>query len=177
MTGHVRVVFRGKVIDVTHDQVKLPNGAEAELEVVHHPGGAAAVAFDADGRVCLLRQYRHAAGGWIWELPAGKLEPQEPPQTTAMRELEEEAGRRAQRWESLGYILSSPGVFDEKIYLYLARDLSEVATNHEEHESIEVHWLPFAQTLGMAHSGEILDGKTVVGLLRAAAIVGLGTSI
>jgi 8-oxo-dGTP pyrophosphatase MutT (NUDIX family) len=171
MTERVRVVFRGKVINVTHDQVELPNGAQAELEVVHHPGGAAAVALDVEGRVCLLRQYRHAAGGWIWELPAGKLEPQEPPETTALRELEEEAGQRAQRWQSLGYILSSPGVFDEKIYLYLARELSEIPINHEEHESIEVHWLPFAQALGMAQSGEIMDGKTVIGLFRAAAAV------
>lgn len=171
MTEVVRVVFRGKVIHVSHDKVTLPNGAEAELEVVHHPGGAAAVALDTAGRVCLLRQYRHAAAGWIWELPAGKLEPQEPPQATASRELEEEAGRRAQRWQSLGVILSSPGVFDEKIHLYLARDLSDVATNHEEHESIEVHWLPFEQALGMAQSNEIMDGKTVIGLLRAAAVM------
>ena len=176
MTDGVRVVFRGKVINVTHDQVKLPNGAQAELEVVHHPGGAAAVALDAEGRVCLLRQYRHAAGGWIWELPAGKLEPQEPPETTASRELEEEAGRRAQRWHSLGYILSSPGVFDEKIYLYLARDLSEVSINHEEHESIEVHWVPLDSALDRALSGEIMDAKTVIGLLRAAAVVGSSAS-
>lgn len=166
------VVFRGKVVNISHDRVQLPNGREAELEVIHHPGGAAAVALDADGNVCLLRQFRHAVGGWIWELPAGKLEPGEPPETTALRELGEEAGRRARRWDSLGRMFSSPGVFDEIIYLYLARDLEAVPLNHELHESIEVHWLPFARALQMAHAGEILDAKTLAGLMRAQAVLG-----
>ncbi|HYM48454.1 MAG TPA: NUDIX hydrolase [Burkholderiaceae bacterium] len=164
-------VYSGKVVNISLDQVDLPNGRRAELEIIHHPGGAAAVALDADGRVCLLRQFRHAAGGWIWELPAGKLEPQESPELTATRELEEEAGRRAARWVSLGYMLSSPGVFDERIYLFLARDLTEVPLNHEIHESIEVHWLPFTQALHMAQSGEILDSKTIAGLFRAQAVL------
>lgn len=164
-------VFRGKVVDISHDQVELPNGRQAELEVIHHPGGAAVVALDADGRVCLLRQFRHAVGGWIWELPAGKLEPDEPPATTAWRELEEEAGRRAQQWTDLGRVFSSPGVFNEIIYLYLARDLTDVPQNHEPHENIEVHWLPFAQALQMARAGEILDAKTLAGLLRAEPLL------
>jgi ADP-ribose pyrophosphatase len=167
----VRVIFRGLVVSISHDRVALPNGREAELEVIHHPGGAAVVALDASGQVCLLRQFRHAAGGWIWELPAGKLELNEPPATTASRELEEEAGRRAARWDALGRMLSSPGVFDEVIHLYLARDLTEVPLNHEAHESIEVHWLRFAQALQMAQSGEILDAKTLAGLMRAQALL------
>jgi ADP-ribose pyrophosphatase YjhB (NUDIX family) len=84
--------FTGRIIRVTTDEVVLPNGHRTVLEIVHHPGGAVAVALDAGGRVCLLRQYRHAAGGWLWELPAGKLEPAEPPLGTAQRELAEEAG-------------------------------------------------------------------------------------
>src|SRR5688572_3809939 len=87
--------FRGRVIRVTVDEVTLPNGHRASLEIVHHPGGAAAVAIDKDKRVCLLRQFRHAAGGFLWELPAGKLEPDEPPLLTAQRELVEEAGSDA----------------------------------------------------------------------------------
>ncbi len=166
-----RSVYRGKVINLCLEQVDLPNGSRAELEIVHHPGGAAAVAIDAEGRVCLLRQFRHAAGGWIWELPAGKLEPGEPPEATAMRELEEEAGRRAARCDTLGRILSSPGVFDEVIYLYLARELTVAETNHELHESIEVHWLPFDQALRMAQLGEILDAKSIAGLFRAQAVL------
>jgi ADP-ribose pyrophosphatase len=164
-------VFRGKVVYLSHDEVTLPSGRTAELEVIHHPGGAAVAAIDAGGQVCLLRQFRHAAGGWIWELPAGKLEPDEPPLGCASRELEEEAGRRARHWEPLGHILSSPGVFDEVIHLFLARELTAVALNHEPHESIEVHWLPLAQALRMAASGEILDAKTVAGLYRAQAFM------
>ena len=84
---NVRTVFRGRVITVNVETVRLPNGHVTDLEIIHHPGGAAVVAIDAAGRVCLIRQFRHAAGGWIWELPAGKLEPQEPPLETARREL------------------------------------------------------------------------------------------
>src|SRR5256885_5976053 len=87
--------FAGHVISVTTDEVVLPNGHRAVLEVVHHPGGAATVALDENGRVCLLRQYRYVAGGWLWELPAGKLEPGEPALLTAQRELGEEAGGSA----------------------------------------------------------------------------------
>ncbi len=96
------VQFTGRVVRVTTDEVVLPNGHRALLEVVHHPGGAAAVALDAEERICLLRQYRYVADGWLWELPAGKLEPDEPPLATAQRELAEEAGVRARHWRSLG---------------------------------------------------------------------------
>src|SRR5579871_6870425 len=96
--------FRGRVIRVTTDDVFLPNGHLAHLEVVHHPGGAAVVALDSARRVCLLRQYRYVAGGWLWELPAGKLEPDEPPLVTAQRELVEEAGVSAKLWRPLGTV-------------------------------------------------------------------------
>src|SRR2546430_1430178 len=90
--------FAGRVISVTTDEVLLPNGHRAVLEVVHHPGGAAAVALDESGRVCLLRQYRYVAGGWLWELPAGKLQPREPAPLPAQRELSEEARGGARGW-------------------------------------------------------------------------------
>jgi 8-oxo-dGTP pyrophosphatase MutT (NUDIX family) len=93
--------------------------------------------------VCLLRQYRYVADGWLWELPAGKLEPHEDPQATAQRELAEEAGARAAQWRSLGSYLSSPGVFTEVIHLYLATEVLPAATAHEASEVIEVHWVPF----------------------------------
>ncbi len=160
--------FEGRVIKVTVDEVLLPNGERAELEVVHHPGGAVVAAVDRDERVCLLRQYRYVADGWIWELPAGKLEPNEPPLTTAQRELAEEAGVHARSWVSLGSYLSSPGVFSEVLHLFLARDLEAVATAREIHEVIEVHWVPLAEACRRALDGEIRDGKTTVGLLRAA---------
>ncbi|HEV2228915.1 MAG TPA: NUDIX hydrolase [Steroidobacteraceae bacterium] len=161
------VHFTGRVIRVTTDEVVLPNGHRAELEIVHHPGGAAAVAVDAARRVCLLRQYRYAAGGWLWELPAGKLEPREPPLGTAQRELAEEAGVQARHWTSLGTSLSSPGVFTEVLHLYLATGIAPAATAHERAEVIEIHWLPFETACEWALAGTITDSKTVIGLLRA----------
>jgi ADP-ribose pyrophosphatase len=158
--------FRGRVITVTVDDVILPNGHRAQLELVHHPGGAAVVAIDVQQRVCLLRQYRHAAGGWLWELPAGKLEPDEPPLVTAQRELIEEAGVKGVAWESLGSIFSSPGVFGEVLHLYLATDLEPAVAAHEASEVLEIHWKPLEEACAWALDGTITDGKTVVGLLR-----------
>lgn len=166
-----QVVFEGVVIKVEVDQVALPNGTTARYEIVRHPGGAAVVALDDQQRVCLLRQYRPAAGGWVWELPAGRLEPEEPPLATAQRELIEEAGCSAAHWESLGSILSSPGVFAEIIHLYFASGLLTVGQHHEQHEVIEVHWVPLADAVRQALGGELRDGKTVIGLLRASARV------
>lgn len=161
------VHFTGRVIRVTTDSVVLPNGHRAELEVVHHPGGAAAVAVDDARRVCLLRQYRYVAGGWLWELPAGKLEPHEPPLHTAQRELAEEAGVLARHWHGLGTCLSSPGVFTEVLHLYLATAIAPARTAHERAEVIEIHWLPFETACQWALDGTITDAKTVIGLLRA----------
>jgi len=171
VAGKQKKLYEGKVIDLTLEQVTLPNGVPAELEIVHHPGGAAVVAIDAQNKICLLRQYRHAAGGWIWELPAGKLDPGEAPLATAQRELEEEAGLCAQRWESLGKIISSPGVFTEVVHLFLAWGLTQGVKSNEPHELIEIHWLPFAEALARAHAGEIEDAKTLVGLFRAQKIM------
>ncbi len=163
-------MYSGRVIEVNVERVKLPNGQTADLEIIHHPGGAAIVAVDDREQVCLLRQFRHAAGGWIWELPAGRLEPAEPPLQTARRELVEEAGRTAQRWQDLGTILSSPGVFTERIHLYLAEELAPCPQSLEQHEVIEVHWLALTEAVAMAHDGRINDAKSIIGLLRGSAI-------
>jgi len=162
-------VFTGRVIQVNVERVQLPNASIADLEIIHHPGGAAIVAVDADRNVCLLRQYRHAANGYLWELPAGKIDNKEPPLQTAQRELLEEAGARAAQWDSLGDYVSSPGVFTEVVYLYLATQLDHGAMKPEEHEVIEVHWKPLAEVVAMAVAGEIRDGKSLVGVFRAAA--------
>jgi ADP-ribose pyrophosphatase len=164
--------YQGRVISVTVDEVTLPNGRQASLEVVHHPGGAAVVALNDQHQMCLLRQYRYVAGGWIWELPAGKLEPAEPPEMTARRELVEEAGVDARAWESLGTVLSSPGVFSEVLHLFLARELAEARAQPEDNEVLEVHWVSFRQACDMALSGELRDAKTVIGILRAAYRLG-----
>lgn len=159
--------FRGRVIRVTTDEVVLPNGHRTELEVVHHPGGAAVVAIDTRDQVCLLRQYRYVADGWIWELPAGKREPNEPPLSTAQRELIEEAGVSAREWQSLDSFLPSPGVFGEVLYLFMATGLEPAQSALESAEVLEVHWMPFATVYEWALSGKIRDAKTAIGMVRA----------
>lgn len=172
MTRERRLVYRGLVVDVEREEAVLPNGTRCEYEVVRHPGGAAAVAMDESGRVCLLRQYRHVAGEWLWEIPAGRVGAGENPLETARRELGEEAGLEAARWRPLGDVLSSPGVFSEVIHLFAAEQLTPVRARPEEHEVLEVHWLLLEEALAMARRGEIRDAKTVVGLFRAAPVGG-----
>lgn len=163
--------FKGRVIEVNVERVELPNGSVADLEIIHHPGGAAVVAINEHNEICLLRQYRHAAQGWLWELPAGKIDNREPPLQTAQRELEEEAGCTAARWERLGDIASSPGVFTEVVYLFLATGLSAATARPEEHEVLEIHWKPLAEAVRMAQAGELRDAKSVVGVFRAAELL------
>jgi ADP-ribose pyrophosphatase len=160
-------LYTGQVVDLGLENVELPNGEHLDLEVVRHPGGAAVVAHDGEGRICLLRQYRHAAGGWIWELPAGKIEHSENPEHTAQRELQEEAGLTASHWESLGTILTTPGFCDERIHLYLARDLQSTDSDRHIHEVIEVHWVSYSDALGRVTHGDIVDAKTMLGLMLA----------
>jgi len=166
--------FKGRVITVNIETVLLPNGHLAALEIVRHPGGAAIVALDQHNNICMLRQYRHAAGGWLWELPAGKLETGEPPLHTAQRELIEEAGVTASNWYDLGRMLPSPGVYAEVIYLFIARGLSPCVTAHEDHEVIEVHWLPFDEVWQRTVDGEYPDAKTAVAILRTHALLAAG---
>jgi ADP-ribose pyrophosphatase len=161
------LIYQGRVLQLGIESLTLPNGESLELEVVRHPGGAAVVALDHQDQVCLLRQYRHAGGGWIWELPAGRLEESERPHATAARELAEEAGLQANRWDTLGKTLVTPGYSNEVIYLFLARELTSVPAQPEEHELFEVHWIPFDQALEQVHDGTILDAKTMLGLTLA----------
>ncbi len=169
-----RRVYSGRVLNVDVEVALLPNGVHTDLEIVRHPGGAAILACADDGRVCLIRQYRHAFGDWLCEAPAGRLDPGERPEVTARRELEEEAGLRAARWTPLGRMLATPGFCDEVVHLYLARDLTPVPVRTEFDELIEVQWLPLAEAVARATDGRITDGKTVVALLRAAALLATG---
>lgn len=169
MSSNRRNLYDGKIVQLNLEIASLPDGRQAELEIVRHPGGAVIAAIDEDRRVCLIRQYRYAIDQWIWELPAGLLESGEEPAVSAQRELLEETGLSASRWQSLGNMLSSPGFCDEYLHLFLATGLRQGETRHEENEFIEVHWLPLAQAVARAQSGEISDAKTVVGLLRAQA--------
>jgi len=167
-----KLIYQGRVIRLNIRRVRLPNDQVADLEIIHHPGGAAIVAIDDQNRVCLLNQYRHAVGGYVWELPAGKIDNKEPHFETAKRELMEEAGRFAADWQYLGQSISSPGVFTEVIHLYLATGLSITNSQPEDHEVFHVEWRPLTDALQMVYRGELRDSKSVVGLMLAAERLG-----
>lgn len=160
-------VYKGRVIDLNLEEAHLPNGKTVQLEMVRHPGASAVVPVRDDGRVVMIRQYRHAAGGMIYEIPAGRLDPGEDPQDCAKRELAEEAGQQAAQWDRLGSIFTTPGFTDEKIHLFLARKLTLVAQALEHDEVIEVVERPFSDVITMIRQGEIVDGKTICGLMLA----------
>jgi ADP-ribose pyrophosphatase len=166
-----RQIYKGRIVDLRVEQVTLPNGTSVELELMHHGGASAVVAVDGGERVILLRQYRHAAGGYIWELPAGILDsPGEPPEVCAARELREEAGVEAGELAHLGTIFTTPGFCDERIHLFLARRLTETAHGHEPDEVIaEIARIAFPEALAMIRRGDIVDAKTIAGLHLAAA--------
>lgn len=138
--------------------------------MARHPGGAAVVALDAAGRVCLLRQFRAPFEDWLWELPAGKIDHPESPLATARRELAEEAGVEAGVWTPLGAIVTCPGFCDEVLHLFLGTELRPVPRQTEADEYIEVHWWPFQDAIREARTGGLRDVKTVIGLLRAGAL-------
>lgn len=166
------VLWEGSVGRFGIDDVELPDGSSARLALLEHPGAAAVVPFVSPRRLVLLRQYRYAAGGTLWEVPAGKLDAGEAPAACAQRELAEETGYRAGRIEALGHILTTPGFTDERIYLFAAFDLQPGATALEQHEFIRVEEVDLADALAMAACGEISDAKTIAALYRAAHRVG-----
>jgi thioredoxin type arsenate reductase len=170
-----RVFDRGKVVRVDRELVRLPGGRTADLEILHHPGAAALVPLLPDGTVVLIRQYRHATGGFIIEVPAGKLGPGEAPEGCARRECEEEAGYRVGRLHRLGFIYTTPGFTDEIIHLFAATDLEPVPLAHEHDEVIEVFTAPLHRALELVASNEIVDSKTVCALMRTDQELRAGT--
>jgi ADP-ribose pyrophosphatase len=155
------------VVNLGVETVTLPNGATVELEVIRHQGASAVVPLQEDGTVLLIRQYRHAAGGFIYEIPAGKLDPGENPLACAERELEEETGRRAGRLEHLLTFFTTPGFTDEIIHIYLATELTPGTQRLEHDEVIEVVEMPLEHALQRIADGTIRDGKTIIGLQTA----------
>ncbi|HEX3131741.1 MAG TPA: NUDIX hydrolase [Thermoanaerobaculia bacterium] len=161
-----REIYKGRTIHVAVDTVRLPNDKQMDMELVHHKGAVAVVPVIGDD-VLLIRQYRYATGGWLLEVPAGKLEPDEKPEACALRETEEETGYRPAELEPLGWIWTTPGFCDEKIWLFLARGLEETRQELDEDEVLELERIPLKEAVDKAARGEIHDGKTAVALLRA----------
>jgi ADP-ribose pyrophosphatase len=161
------LVHRGRVIEVYTERLLYANGREYDLDLVRHPGAAAIVPIDANGRVCLVRQYRHGVEEFLWEIPAGKLDGGEPPEQCAVRELAEETGIAAKRWTPLGLFIPAPGLFTEVIHLYLARDLQIGTPAPDVDEDLELQWLPLERAIEFVLRGEWSDGKTALGLVRA----------
>lgn len=163
-----KLVYEGRVIKVFKDTVTLPNGNTAHLDVARHPGASAVVPITAEGEFVLIHQYRYAANGYLYEIPAGKLDKKgEDPLECAKRELAEETGYSAVEWEKLVSINTTPGFSDEIIHIYLARGLTKGATNHEEDEVIELSIFTRKEIEEMLASGKITDAKTLVGIYAA----------
>lgn len=172
-----RHVYEGRVVNLSIDRVRLPNGNVTDLEMVRHPGAAVALPVETgeDGIIyaVLVRQYRYAADGWLLEVPGGKLDGPEDPAACARREIIEEIGMEAGELIGLGSILTTPGFTDERIWLFLARELGAVDTGPalEDDEVMEVERIPLSDAVSMAADGRITDAKTVAALLRAAALL------
>jgi 8-oxo-dGTP pyrophosphatase MutT (NUDIX family) len=162
-----RHIHTGRIIDVSTERLRYGNGREYDLDFVRHPGAAAVVAVDGTGRVCVVRQYRHGVTDFLWEIPAGKLDAGEAPQSCAERELAEETGVTARRWTSLGTYFPAPGIFTEVIHLYLARDLEVGTPAPDADEELELQWLPLTEAADRVLRGEWNDGKTAMALWRA----------
>jgi ADP-ribose pyrophosphatase len=165
-------VKRGFHLTVDSEIAELPDGRRVSLDIVRHPGASAVVPFLDEEEVLLIRQYRHAAGGTILEVPAGKLDDGEAPEVCAARELEEEAGRRAGRLEKLSWILTTPGFTDEVIHLFAAYELEKVPTRHEDDELIELVPMRLSEALERVWAGEIPDAKSALALIHAARRAG-----
>jgi ADP-ribose pyrophosphatase len=168
-----RRVYSGRIVNLDVDTVRFPNGSTGELEMVRHPGAAAIVPFlsdpaGTDPQLLLLRQYRYAAEDFLYEIPAGRLDPGEEPRDCAKRELMEETGCEAERIEHLYTFHTTPGFTDEKIYAFMAVGLSRGESRHEADEFITVETLTLSKTLGLIEKGEIKDAKTALAILYAA---------
>jgi NTP pyrophosphohydrolases including oxidative damage repair enzymes len=158
--------YHGVIVDVRVDMVTVPNGNITLREVVEHPGGVCVVALDKDDCVYMVRQYRFPLGEHLLELPAGKLEKGEEPLSAAQRELSEETGLSAEKWESLGFLYTSPGFSTERLYLYLATELTRGQPHLDLNEFLDVERIPLSQLTKMVMRGELCDAKTISGVLK-----------
>jgi ADP-ribose pyrophosphatase len=168
-----RRIYTGRVLNLDIDRVRFPDGSVGELEMIRHSGASAVVPFLSDPmgddpQLLLIKQYRYAANGFLYELPAGRLDPGEKPADCARRELREETGCTAERVEFLYTMYSTPGFTDERIHLFMAAGLTHGDTGHELDEFLTVETVPLSQALEMIRDGVIQDAKTALGILYAA---------
>lgn len=160
-TLHSQPIYQGRVFSIRKDQVKLPNGAETVLDIVEHNGAVAILPIDAQGNVWFVRQYRHAAGLEMLELPAGGLEPGEAPEACARREIREEIGMAAGQLQKIGEFYLAPGYSTELLQIFLATDLSLAPLPGDVDEFLQVEQIPLAGIPALIQAGEIIDGKTL----------------
>ena len=163
-----KIVYRGKVFNLVRENVILENGTTTDVEFIEHPGATAIIPFLDDTRIVLLKQYRHALKKYIWEIPAGTLDPQEDIISCAKRELIEETGYSAGQWQKLGEITPVPGYSDERIHIFLARELQPAGRNLDPDEVIQVEEVDFFKALEMIGDGQIQDAKSIAGLFMAS---------
>jgi ADP-ribose pyrophosphatase len=164
-------VYEGRVFTLYRENITLPTGRDTTLDVIKHPGAAAIAAFYDSDTLLLLYQYRHAIGRYLWEVPAGTMDPGEDALTCAGRELAEETGFQAHNLEHLGRFTPVPGYSNECIQIFVARNLYPAEQNLDSDEVLEVHKIPFQKALKMVRDGEIHDGKTMCALLMAHAFL------
>jgi ADP-ribose pyrophosphatase len=157
-------IYRGRVFHMVRENIRLENGVCVDTDIIRHPGAAAIIPLKDKENLILLRQYRHAVGGFIWEIPAGTLNPGEEPLECARRELAEETGFSARTWEKLGEIVPVPGYSDERIHIFKAENLSPARQNPDEDEVLDVHEIPLNEVLRMVFQGEIQDSKSLSAL-------------
>lgn len=162
------LIKKGRVFELYAENVTLPNGVTLDMDIIRHPGAAAIVPVLADRRVLLIKQYRHAVGGFIWEIPAGTLNAGETPRCCAERELVEETGYSARQLEKMAEITPLPAYSDERIHLYLAMDLDRADQKLDADELLYVHPVELDQAIVMIANGEIQDAKSIAGLNLAA---------
>lgn len=168
VSHRVKRIKKGRVFDFFTETVTLPNGVGLDMEIIRHPGAAAIVPVMADQSVLLLKQYRHAVDGFIWEIPAGTLDPGEDARQCAQRELTEETGYAAGRMEKLADIIPLPAYSDERIHLFLATDLTAAVQRLDADELLTVHRIEFERCFEMISTGAIQDAKTISALYLAA---------
>ena len=171
-----RRMYTGRIINLDIETVRFPNGSTGELEMIRHPGASAVVPFLSDPRgddpqILLIKQYRYAADGYLYEIPAGRLDAGEDPEACAHRELREETGCTAASMEHLYTMYTTPGFTDERIHIFMASGLEQGEAAREADEFLTVEPIRLSRALDMIKDGELKDGKTTVGILFAAGFI------